>query len=176
MGSQCCVRCPPNSAPIWFKGYRRERLRKMFKNLWHCIRGDLQEAAPTGDDRYLNLIDFFLKKEGKSFSEEEIREHAGLKPKEMEVISETILIPEKRGHSPQESVQWALAPEGFFGYLSYLQYKHSVKSIRQAQCLALSSIAISSLLLLLNIMRNLKDTHFVCTEDSRTYGNKVGVL
>ena len=92
---------------------------------------------------YLKLIELTL--DNDTFSISQACEKTGLNFKQFNFAKHQIFIlnaAQEKNQNDKEIQQWELAPESFFNYLQYLEFKHSVDSSRKSTVIAIIAIII----------------------------------
>lgn len=106
------------------------------------------------DHRYIKFLDYVVTQKG-SFHLEPALTQANMSESEFELIRDTIFY---RENLPDliavrsQVLNWTLRPEALFGYLTYIQYDHAVKSSTRAFFLASAFFAVAIIGVVLNLL------------------------
>ncbi|WGL16197.1 hypothetical protein PVT68_15665 [Microbulbifer bruguierae] len=101
---------------------------------------------------YIRLIEFAIAR--KRFTKKEAYSSCGISNTDFDFIKHQIFslsAAQESYISEEEEYEWKLSPEAFFNYLQFQEFKHAVKSSKQAKWIAIASIAISGVLALASI-------------------------
>jgi len=104
-------------------------------------------------NRVIQLVKYSL--ENRSFSVAEALNHTGMGMAEFVAVANKIYCGgEEIDHSlnMHEILSWNLTPESLFQYMSFLEYKDSLKSSKRATIIAVISIVISGTLALAGLI------------------------
>lgn len=94
--------------------------------------------------RFIKLIEFAL--QHSSFSAREAMTASGMSEREFSGAKYTLfkLKGEHESAPASETLNWHLSPQAFFQYLSFLQYRHAVRSSSRALWIAAASLAVAT--------------------------------
>ena len=107
-----------------------------------CEKENELKLSEIENNSFVRLIEFALM--NKSFNVNQACQASGLSNSEFHQIRHTIF---ENSHpninNDAQMFQWYLSPNAYFHYLTYIQYKHAVKTSNRAHIIAIISVAIS---------------------------------
>lgn len=107
-----------------------------------CERDNKLKLSEIENNSFVRLIEFVLM--NKSFNVNQACQASGLSNSEFRQIRHAIF---ENSHlninNDAEIFKWHLSPNAYFHYLTFIQYKHAVKTSNRAHVIAIISVAIS---------------------------------
>lgn len=112
--------------------------------------------AEIETNKFIKIIEFALKNQ--KFSIEAACRECGMTIPEFNSAKYSLFMlkgEHEISNSSQDVLTWNLSPSAYFHYLSFIQYKHAVKTSNKAHWIAIFSLAISSIIGIASIVASL---------------------